>query len=233
MASTKENPKSLFDVFKTQKFKDNLSNMASKYAIPALLATAGTGAIGGLLASDNKIDFESPSDRRKRILRSTLFPALTTAGAIAAFGGAKALSDIDTNEIDLATSGNGDNILDKFIKNHGLIPLGTVAGLHASGTKIDIPSIKSKNPLAVRTAEPLITFGVDAKGKNPIHQFIDINKMRKSQEAGSIGRKILNAVAKYAPRVKSKGDVGKVLGLTLLGTTLGGISDDAANNILY
>lgn len=231
--SIMEEPKSLTDIFKSDKFKNSMSEMASKYALPALLATVGTGALGGVLSASNKIDFESPAARRKRILRSALFPALTTAGALAAFGGTKLLSDINTSEIDKATIGETDNIVDKFIKNHGLVPLGAVLGFTGSGTEIGMPSAKSKNPLAIRPNDSLISFGVDSKGRNPIHSLIDMGKVRHSAQKGTKVRAVLDTLAKFTPRLRSRGSLGKVLGLTALGTIGGSIADDAANTVLY
>lgn len=62
----------------TEALKSIFSN--PKFWGPALAATIGTGAAGYLLANKAKRINESPAQRRKRILRSILYPA-TTIGA--------------------------------------------------------------------------------------------------------------------------------------------------------
>ena len=62
----------------TEALKSIFSN--PKFWGPALAATIGTGATGYLLANKAKRINESPTQRRKRILRSILYPA-TTIGA--------------------------------------------------------------------------------------------------------------------------------------------------------
>lgn len=57
-----------------------------KFWAPALAATLGAGAIGGVSAGLSHRDKETPRQRRRRILRSILVPSLLTAGA-AGLGG--------------------------------------------------------------------------------------------------------------------------------------------------
>lgn len=115
------------DLFFDQ-LKDNLADTASKYALPALLASLGTGAIGGFIARKNKIPLESKKARRKRILRSIFFPAVTTAGALTALGGMRALNAIDTDKIDTAAGVGTLGPLDIIAKN-AMLPAGIGMGL--------------------------------------------------------------------------------------------------------
>lgn len=115
------------DLFFDQ-LKDNLADTASKYALPALLASLGTGAIGGFIARKNKIPLESKKARRKRILRSIFFPAVTTAGALTALGGMRALNAIDTDKIDSAAGVGTLGPLDILAKN-AMLPVGIGMGL--------------------------------------------------------------------------------------------------------
>lgn len=68
----------------TDKVKDLFTNQ--KFWAPALAATLGMGAIGGISAGLSKRHKETPRQRRRRILRSILVPSLLTAGA-AGLGG--------------------------------------------------------------------------------------------------------------------------------------------------
>ena len=73
------------------KLKSTFSN--SKFWAPALAATIGTGALGGMLAASSNRHKETPRQRRRRILRSILVPSLLTAGAAGIGGlGASALN---------------------------------------------------------------------------------------------------------------------------------------------
>ena len=69
-------------------FLDQLKNVFKNpnFWAPALAATVGAGAIGGISAGLSKRKIETPRQRRRRILRSILLPSLLTAGA-AGLGG--------------------------------------------------------------------------------------------------------------------------------------------------
>ena len=77
----------------------------SNYWAPALAATLGTGAIGGLVAAGSKRHKETPRQRRRRILRSILVPSLL-AGTAAGLGGlglaAFNMQDVRFGDSDLA-----------------------------------------------------------------------------------------------------------------------------------
>ena len=77
----------------------------SNYWAPALAATLGTGAIGGLMAARSKRHKETPRQRRRRILRSILVPSLL-AGTAAGLGGlglaAFNMQDVRFGDSDLA-----------------------------------------------------------------------------------------------------------------------------------
>lgn len=67
-------------------FTHQLKSITSKYWPAALAATVAAGGLGGLLASNSKPINETPRQRRRRILRAILLPALSTAGGAAALG---------------------------------------------------------------------------------------------------------------------------------------------------
>ena len=132
------------DLFFDQ-LKDNLADTASKYALPALLASLGTGAIGGFIARKNKIPLESKKARRKRILRSIFFPAVTTAGALTALGGMRALHAVDTDKIDIAAGVGTLGPLDIIAKN-AMLPAGIGMGLqYGAAPEFILP--KSRNEI--------------------------------------------------------------------------------------
>lgn len=67
-------------------FTHQLKSITSKYWPAALAATVAAGGLGGLLTSNSKPINETPRQRRRRILRAILLPALSTAGGAAALG---------------------------------------------------------------------------------------------------------------------------------------------------
>lgn len=67
-------------------FTHQLKSITSKYWPAAIAATVAAGGLGGLLASDSKPINETPRQRRRRIMRAILLPALSTAGGAAALG---------------------------------------------------------------------------------------------------------------------------------------------------
>ena len=67
-------------------FTHQLKSITSKYWPAAIAATVAAGGLGGLLASNSKPINETPRQRRRRILRAILLPALSTAGGAAALG---------------------------------------------------------------------------------------------------------------------------------------------------
>lgn len=76
---------------------ENAKEALSRYWIPALVATLGTGGIAAYMAGNKKRIGESPSARRKRIIRSTLLPTLATALGSAGLIGASALWNTDAD----------------------------------------------------------------------------------------------------------------------------------------
>ena len=62
---------------------DQLPDTVKQILLPALLGAAGTGAVSGYVSSKSNVRGESPSDRRKRIIRNALIGSALggTAGA--------------------------------------------------------------------------------------------------------------------------------------------------------
>lgn len=232
------NEYTITDYLKSDDFKDKLTETAKNFALPALLATVGSGAVGGYLASKNKIDFESPKERRKRILKSILFPAITGGAVAGLAGGASLLSDIDTEKIDKKNVGSDDSILDFAAKNL-LTPLGAGIGFMSGGGSISIPAISSGKGTN-KITDALMSFGVQEKdGKEVIDSVIGragnirkaINNLEKKYP---IFKNLhLNKAMKVVPRVKTKSDIAKALGLTILGGLVGNLGDKATNTLLY
>ncbi len=76
---------------------ENSKEALSRYWIPALVATLGTGGVAAYMAGNKKRVGESPSARRKRIIRSTLLPTLAAALGSAGLIGASALWNTDAD----------------------------------------------------------------------------------------------------------------------------------------
>lgn len=76
---------------------DNAKEALSRYWIPALVATLGTGGLAAYMAGNKKRIGESPSARRKRIIRSTLLPTLAAALGSTGLIGASALWNTDAD----------------------------------------------------------------------------------------------------------------------------------------
>lgn len=76
---------------------ENAKEALSRYWIPALVATLGTGGVAAYIAGNKKRVGESPSARRKRIIRSTLLPTLAAALGSAGLIGASALWNTDAD----------------------------------------------------------------------------------------------------------------------------------------
>ena len=107
----------------------------SNFWAPALAATLGTGAIGGLMAASSKRHKETPRQRRRRILRSILVPSLLTGTAVGLGGlGAAAYNMDDVRfgdpalakaERDILSNQSALNLTGKLV--------GGGAGMYATG----------------------------------------------------------------------------------------------------
>lgn len=97
-------PSSFLDNMSSSGFTTNLSENTSKYWIPILLTSAGVGGLSGYLESKNVIEGETPSQRRMRILKSSLLPALGIGGAGALAVTGKSLLDSDFDNSGLAST---------------------------------------------------------------------------------------------------------------------------------
>lgn len=84
-------PNLLETVINNPEFRANGKQALSRYLIPALVATIGTGGIAAYIAGSKRRVGESPSARRKRIIRSTLLPTLAAALGSAGLIGASTL----------------------------------------------------------------------------------------------------------------------------------------------
>lgn len=70
---------------------NNIKQALGRYLVPALVATLGTGGVAAYMAGSKKRMGESPSARRRRIIRATLLPTLTAALGSAGLIGASIL----------------------------------------------------------------------------------------------------------------------------------------------
>ena len=226
MASTTAN------LFQSEDFKEAINNLANTYAVPALLGIAGTGALGAHLAAKNEIGHESTKARRKRILRSALFPAATTAAALAALGGAAALSDIDTTKID--NTGILDNIHPvDFLAKNMLIPAGVIAGGLGAGIKAGIPEGRNG------TGKALLRFRVGDNGKtlesakDLKNDFLSPKTVENLLKNLGVKSKQAIDIRKKLPRIVSKrGPLATALWLAA-GATGGAVADEITNTVLY
>ena len=72
---------------------DRLKDMIKNYGLYALAGSALAGAAGLGFAYGNKPIDESPKQRRKRLIKSFIYPALTTAAGLSGIGLGKAIWD--------------------------------------------------------------------------------------------------------------------------------------------
>lgn len=221
------------NTFGSKDFKESISNIAKDWALPALLATAGTGAIGGYLASRNRIGHETPNARRKRILRSALFPAATTAAALAALGGTAALGDVDTDKFnENGLFGLGIHPVD-FLAKNALIPLGAAAGGLASGAKIGMPEGKGG------TSKALFRFNVGEDGKIKStakglkNEFIKPKTIKNFLLKLNLKPETIAKINKNLPRVVTKGSPLSTALWIGAGALGGAVADEAVNTVLY
>ena len=127
-------------------FLDKLKNVFKnpKFWAPALAATVGAGAIGGISAGLSKRKIETPRQRRRRILRSILLPSLLTAGAAGLGGIGLAAANLDSLQFSSEedrkaedavraekerTNQIRDSLLNKSVDIGGLAAHATAAGV--------------------------------------------------------------------------------------------------------
>ena len=120
---------SFLDRLSTSGFSENLTKNIKSFWIPALLASTGVGGLASYIASQKKIDGETPLERRKRLMRSFgLYTALSGLASSAIIGG-KSLFESnfdkitipfkDTPVISTATSAVGGSIGFNWVGEHG------------------------------------------------------------------------------------------------------------------
>lgn len=233
--------KSVSDLFTSEEFKNKITDIAKSYALPTLIASAGTGALGAYLASRNEIQHESPKARRKRILRSALFPSLTSLAIAGSIGTINALSGIDTDkEIDDPNSFNpGEAIFDTVVQNAS-IPVGTGLGLAHAGGSISFPQElkgkrggKSSKNTAINKA--LLEF--NTQDPSAINQFgtpEQLKKLEKTLRKNKVLAKILtHSPIKTLPRISFKRSMPAVAGLGTAGLLGGVLADKFVDSFLY
>lgn len=166
--------KDFTSLFTSEEFKKNIKDVAKSYALPTILTMLGTGAIGASAAARNEILHEAPSKRRKRILRSALFPALTTLGIAGTLGTTNALLDLDTKKI-IDDKNVPPSVFDNFLSkvsptvlDYGAVPTGVGIAASKAGMKLGIPQADNdwgkKAILEFHTDTPNETIGL-GKGK--------------------------------------------------------------------
>lgn len=196
----------------TDKVKDLFTN--KKFWAPALAATLGMGAIGGISAGLSKRHKETPRQRRRRILRSILVPSLLTAGA-AGLGG------LGVAALNMGDFKYGDPDKAKFIDDYKKIL--------EQRKKEDSENLKENISTAVNIATPVAGIvGGAATGykvKNGLEALKNIAYTPKAPiakspaivklEAGQQAEKILNKVTDIDKKKRlSKVDPVRLLKLT-------------------
>jgi hypothetical protein len=83
----------------TEKFLKSLGQSAKVYGLPALLASLTTGGINAYLASESNPINETPSQRRRRLLKAFIQPAGITAALATALGVGKAIYDVNLSDV--------------------------------------------------------------------------------------------------------------------------------------
>lgn len=197
----------------TDKVKDLFTNQ--KFWAPALAATLGMGAIGGISAGLSKRHKETPRQRRRRILRSILVPSLLTAGA-AGLGG------LGVAALNMRDFKYGDPDKAKYIDDYKKIL--------EQRKKEDSENTKENLSTAVNIATPVAGIASGAwsgyKAKNGLEAgknlFFKSNKASTPKspaivklEAGHQAEKILNKVTDIDKKKRlSKVDPVRLLKLT-------------------
>jgi hypothetical protein len=226
--------KTISDLFTSDEFKNSVTDVATKYALPALLLSAGTGLVGANLAAKNKISHEDKKSRRNRILRSALFPALTTLAAAGAFGGAKVLSDLDAQEIIDKPNEFWDIHPIDFLAKNTATPLGMAAGASLAGGRIAFPT----GAKGAKDPEGLLTFAVG----EPNYEVSLGKDFVKNTEKALAGKKkpsnkllsILKSKGlKKLPRITFKSGPLAAPALLSAGTIGGVMADDLIEDLLY
>ena len=196
----------------TDKVKDLFTNQ--KFWAPALAATLGMGAIGGISAGLSKRHKETPRQRRRRILRSILVPSLLTAGA-AGLGG------LGVAALNMEDFKYGDPDKAKYIDDYKKIL--------EQRKKEDSENTKENLSTAVNVATPVAGIASGAtlgyKAKNWLEALKNISYTPKAPiakspaivklEAGQQAEKILNKITDIDKKKRlSKVDPVRLLKLT-------------------
>lgn len=174
-------------------FTHQLKSITSKYWPAALAATVAAGGLGGLLASNSKPINETPRQRRRRILRAILLPALSTAGGAAALGlGAAAYSmkNLRNSDPDFAQKiEKAQEILDNRTENRNrAIATGVLSAGSVYATPKALRVFSSKLPKAYKFLGEVVN-----KARGAVKEFAD---------SKSIGNNMSPVVKKVAPVVK-------------------------------
>lgn len=196
----------------TDKVKDLFTNQ--KFWAPALAATLGMGAIGGISAGLSKRHKETPRQRRRRILRSILVPSLLTAGA-AGLGG------LGVAALNMGDFKYGDPDKAKYIDDYKKIL--------EQRKKEDSENTKENLSTAVNVATPVAGIAGGAatgyKAKNGLEAILNLSYTPKAPiakspaivklEAGQQAEKILNKITDIDKKKRlSKVDPVRLLKLT-------------------
>lgn len=197
-----------------------------KFIAPALAATLGAGTIGGLLASKSVRNKETPRQRRRRILRSVLVPALL-AGTAAGVGGlglsAANMKDVRFGDKDWA-------LAEQQAIDSGLtLPVGHVTGALVGGVGTAAGGT-AIGRVVNKHGDNLLNNAI-TKGKTGVSQVIN-----KGIDKATANGKRLKVLEKLKGRGKkaiiAKGIAG-ILGGTYFGWPLGGTIQDAVWNTDY
>ena len=92
---------SFLDKLSTSGFSENLTKNIKSFWIPALLASTGVGGLSAYLASQKKVDGETPLERRKRLMRAFGLSAALSGLASSAIIGGKSFFESNFNKFTL------------------------------------------------------------------------------------------------------------------------------------
>ena len=180
-------------------FTHQLKSITSKYWPAAIAATVAAGGLGGLLASSSKPINETPRQRRRRIMRAILLPALSTAGGAAALGlGAAAynMKNLRNSDPNFAQKiEKAQEILDNRTENRNrAVATGVLSVGSAYGTPKVLRAISSKAPKTWKFLGKVVD-----KAKASAKKFLDSKSIGNNMSP--VEKEIAPVIKEVAPHV--------------------------------
>lgn len=179
-------------------FTHQLKSITSKYWPAAIAATVAAGGLGGLLASKSKPINETPRQRRRRIMRAILLPALSTAGGAAALGlGAAAynMTNLRNSDPDFAQKvEEAQEILDNRTENRNRA---VATGVLSTGSAFFTPKA-----LRVFGSKFPKTYKLLGEVGNKARAFVeDFSKSKLIGNPSPVVKKVMPVAKEVAPHV--------------------------------